>query len=1217
MPRAWPNILGLVNPGLDGIQAFNAQLGMLPGWVVFNRSMAHATQIYSGDDFLQFTNAEVGVICCLEWDHEEGGTIPAPGLVKPYLQRCQTYVEASSGCHVWVIGSEMNTAAKWPLTGHRAESIAPRMHSHQVLEPRYRPNRYPLLCQTPATKIQEGHFPISPGHYVDCYSQVRECIKALPGHEQDLVLVGAVAPWNTDAKDPDNPSGDWIQYFTAIATALPIGQCEGFALHTATLGPNPDLLRSDQKLSFPFGGYSAGFRCFEDFTAAVPPQHRRLPIFITEASQLQPWLDANDSWVFNACELIQDHNRSHVHSPIRCLSLFQWDTDSPWAIRGKSHLVTDIRDTLHMLADRDLKSALCAVVWERVEFPARIVAGQDITVSVTFANATAQRLCCSGDDPVRLAVAFQVVHLQETSEMQASNLRYPLPEDVDVGAVLTCQLKLPSPTEPGEYRILIGIGKTQFVWLAMELDGAFCGYIAIQDPESTESWPETFEAEDESELRFEEQHVSETPRPAAAARPLYAETSPPKKSDTLEKSDALEKLDTHEELDAHEELDTFEVSPQSPARTEVAVWDQPAETALDQVPTPPVKVEVVDLTAFFPARQNEKAVRLLSSLHRFVFIETGLSAHTPLDSQLDHFRELGLEGIPMHYMLENAGPVYQILPLTTVPLSYSRNLAPAIVLGLEGRAQSQVEAKERLLRAVQCSATILQGLSPLGLSQVWEIGMDSVDGKAPFSGLPLDCLAEMQGALHEQWRRLGMVHALELTPIDLPLESPLPNENPTDPDAETELAQERHGSPRDPNLALAGSLTPIEGETPVDDPLPMAPLITPFQPMPLDLDSEAAKGLEHAYRERTSCVVWAAGDTGTAPVAQLRRIHTLQYGDILYHFVIAPDGQIFETRRGSGPDEILQSPDSTALHIGLLGDFRHQFPAEAQTQGCSLLLARLTHGEERAADPDTPKSRPVRIGTEQWWRKEDWQHKVLLQASQLQDRMEEQKEVLAESEQGDGRSAPSPSTQEASFTSFPSEKDGDTSRPVALASPFEYLPLAARAPHIVNKIGAMPSHPRMQFPKRQLAAIRAICIHHSDAPGTVGPEQLTQSLILDHGARDMPLHALPYHFFVHPNGQTDQIATLDAVCHGITGDNEDNEHLISVGLAGKFTDTINPTPDQLKQAGLLLGWLMRKHFLSLDDIKGHKEIDAQESVCPGTEWNQGRTWKDSLFFYID
>ena len=114
---------------------------------------------------------------------------------------------------------------------------------------------------------------------------------------------------------------------------------------------------------------------------------------------------------------------------------------------------------------------------------------------------------------------------------------------------------------------------------------------------------------------------------------------------------------------------------------------------------PPTKFEVYDLTAFFSAGKAEVSKRLLTSLNRIVFVEAGLPASTPMDIYLDHFVELGLEGLPMHFLIENDGLVFQLLPLTTNPLSYSQNWASAMVLGLEGKANSQAEAKEKLHRA--------------------------------------------------------------------------------------------------------------------------------------------------------------------------------------------------------------------------------------------------------------------------------------------------------------------------------------------------------------------------------------------------------------------------------------------------------------------------------------------------------------------------------------
>ena len=1191
MPRTWPNILGLVNLGHDGVEALNSRMGQLPGWVVFNRSMARDRQVYSGDDYSQYTDANVGVICCLEWDQGEGGTIPAPGLIGPFLKRCQSYVEASSGCHVWIVGNEMNAISNWPLTARRTESISIRGDSFQVMDPRYRPDRYPLLVGGPGAEIQEGHFPVSPSYYVECYVQVRECIKGLRGHEQDLVLVGAVAPWNTDAKDAENPSGDWIQYFTAIVSALQGGQCEGFALHTASLGPDPDILQTDQNLSFPFGDHKAGFRCFEDYIAAVPPQHRGLPFFITETSQLQPWLDANDGWVFNACELIQTHNRARTNSPIRCLALYQWGTDSPWSIRNKSYLLSDIRDTLLMLADQSRKSALCEVVWEGSEMPEACVKGESFTTSVTFTNISEHALSCSGDDPARLAVLFQAVDSSDSIAESVPDLRYPLPEDVGVGAAQTCRFVLQAPPTTGAYRLYVGIVSSQFVWSSAGLEGALVCTVSVQ---------ESVDVESVSKPLKNSYEVLTAPSMLSGSGPLSTPNTEPLQpavwTESIEPSEDSE--DTH--LSSFTDGDFKE-----PEILEKVVPDL----------APPTKFEVYDLTAFFSASKAEVSKRLLTSLNRIVFVEAGLPASTPMDIYLDHFVELGLEGLPIHFLIENDGPVFQLLPLTTNPLSYSQNWASAMVLGLEGRANSQAEAKEKLHRAAKFCASILQAQASYGVSSSWEIGLDSVDGEIPFCNLTLEDLEEVGAAMHEQWQLLGMSKSqLTLTPIALLLEA-------KEGDRKREVKEEQPDPYFDGIQGLeavqAADLGPDVSEDASELPAEEAPLWSSFPSgppqEPIDLESDGSSHIEYTYREKTAVFLWATGSRNDVPITQLNRLHELQFGDILYHFVIASDGRVFETHRGPKPDEQLMSPLSEGLHIGLQGDFKQQFPPEAQTKSCILLLARLARKEEQLAAQVNLGTRPVTIGTEHWLYKDDWREKVLHQTSLISEILGAQKEGLSEDTDLSSildtvSSVSEPDDAPAPISQAPGKAWSESGE-----IPAPRTSLSESVPRLFNKIGTMAIHPKVISPKRRLEQINSICIHHTSVPGIVGPEQIAQSLLLDQSAGDSPLHGLPYHFFVHPDGQIDQCVSLEEVCQGT--ENE-NDFAISVALAGKFTDTVNPTPDQLRSAATLISWLMREHFLNIEDIKGHKDIDGEETECPGEEWTQGRAWKESLLHYI-
>ena len=1186
MPRTWPNILGLVNPGPDGVDSLHSQLGMLPGWVVFYRSMARDVQVYSGDDFRSFSDADVGVICCLEWDDSEGGTLPAPGLIKPFLQRCQSYVEASTGCHVWVIGNEMNAVAKWPLSIRRSESIEPEENSLVVLEPRYRKDRYPLLFQSREAEIQEGHFPISPSYYVDCYIQARECIKALPGHEQDLVLVGAVAPWNTDAKDPENPSGDWIRYFKAIASALQGGQCEGFAMHTATLGPDPELLPSDLRLPFPFGSHMAGFRGFEDFIAAIPEQHRRMPVFLTEASQLQPWLDANDGWVFKACTLINDYNRNQTQSPIRCLALFQWGPASPWSMRGKSYLLSDIRDTLQMLADRTLKATLCKVDWDHVVAPERIAVGEEFEIAVTFSNNAEMILHCSGDDPVRFALAFRPDRNETWDVMPGPELRFPLSKNVEIGGQLDLQLHVQAPRIQGEYQLFLGIVKSQFVWTSTELEGAFIGNVSILDPIVMESLLNESEPDDGTgadTLELSDQVI-----------PASAETDSDKLTEVPPVSNESESL--------HDQIGTGE-----------AVQEREAIKEDVAAGTTPMEFDIIDLTAFIPLGTETSPSRLPAALNRIVFAETGLTADTPLDAYLDHFRHLGLEDLPIHFVLENEGPIFQVLSLDAAPLTYSQNLAQALVLGLEGRAMSQIEAKKKLLWAAKVCATILHSQVPFGLSLTWEIGMDSLDGEIPFCGLAQEYLMEVEVAMQEQWEQLGKGYGpLTLNTIDLPLESPLGVGFSTDKEGESEsLVKGSTDSAEGSGVHVEQSLTELEIE---NVPLHSYTLTSTDSNEPVDLESAAAEALGLAYKEKESVTLWAAGEQGNVPVSQLRRIHGLQYGDIVFHFVITTDGKVFETRRGFKPDEKLPMPFKEALHVGLLGDFTSQYPTENQTRSCSLLLARLASGQNQSGEIDSPSSQNVSIGTEKWYSKEDWIQRLLLSSSQLQDQLKAGGKARNDSKVvGDSSEVLPLAGDGDSLVQANALNDGDQGQFAQvgkIASPSH----SEKVPRIVNKIGVLPTHPRMQKTKRQLESIRAICIHHTDAPGIVGPEQLSQSLILDQSNSDLPLHGLPYHFFVHADGQIDQCLALEEVCQSISSN---NEHLISIGLAGKFTGKVNPTMEQLKKTGALVSWLMKEHFLAMDNVRGHKDIDDSETVCPGDEWSQGKSWKETLFHYID
>jgi len=45
----------------------------------------------------------------------------------------------------------------------------------------------------------------------------------------------------------------------------------------------------------------------------------------------------------------------------------------------------------------------------------------------------------------------------------------------------------------------------------------------------------------------------------------------------------------------------------------------------------------------------------------------------------------------------------------------------------------------------------------------------------------------------------------------------------------------------------------------------------------------------------------------------------------------------------------------------------------------------------------------------------------------------------------------------------------------------------------------------------------------------------------------------------------------------------------------------------------LVAWLLQEMQLPLQQVWGHKEFSGNRTTCPGSEWTDGRKWRDRLF----
>ncbi len=351
-------IHGLHDPGGEGNMT---DLGK-PGWVLFTMELGADPNDHGGFDFRPWSDRGFGIIARLNHGYYPNGTIPVSNRYQDFARRVASFVAASQGCKIWIIGNEMNYAMERPRIqgppgfGLPERSLAPEPipappppdqsdPTHHGDPRRFNALRPEVPAYPPraAAEATDQFEVITPERYVRCYRLCRQAIQALAGHTDDQVLTGAVAPWNNQTSYPANPNGDWVKYFQDILAALGPNGCDGFSLHTYTHGTQPDLIDSNQTMNPPFQNRHYQFKAYQDFLAAVPATMRRLPAYITETDEDDPWADVNSGWVLRAYERINDWNQGAGNQQLRALILYRWPRHDRWYIDGKSGVIQDFR----------------------------------------------------------------------------------------------------------------------------------------------------------------------------------------------------------------------------------------------------------------------------------------------------------------------------------------------------------------------------------------------------------------------------------------------------------------------------------------------------------------------------------------------------------------------------------------------------------------------------------------------------------------------------------------------------------------------------------------------------------------------------------------------------------------------------------------------------------------------------------------------------------
>jgi hypothetical protein len=252
------------------------------GWEVRTEELGHNPSHTGGTDY---RGARHSVIARLNNGYYPNGTIPLPEHYEAFAVRVQSFVKNSAGCSHWVIGNEMNREPEWPY----------------------------------------GR-PIYPTDYGRCYTLCRDRIRSLPGHEDDQVIMGAVAPYNNQTAYPGNADGNWIVYFKDTLQAC--GVVDAIAIHAYSDGQHPSSITSNAKMGPPFEHLYSGYRAYRDFAHAIPDGMHHLPLYLTETNpgaRGVPWVDQNMGWTRAAFSEIDAWNNEHPGRDFRCVALYSWD----------------------------------------------------------------------------------------------------------------------------------------------------------------------------------------------------------------------------------------------------------------------------------------------------------------------------------------------------------------------------------------------------------------------------------------------------------------------------------------------------------------------------------------------------------------------------------------------------------------------------------------------------------------------------------------------------------------------------------------------------------------------------------------------------------------------------------------------------------------------------------------------------------------------------
>jgi N-acetyl-anhydromuramyl-L-alanine amidase AmpD len=313
---------------------------------------------------------------------------------------------------------------------------------------------------------------------------------------------------------------------------------------------------------------------------------------------------------------------------------------------------------------------------------------------------------------------------------------------------------------------------------------------------------------------------------------------------------------------------------------------------------------------------------------------------------------------------------------------------------------------------------------------------------------------------------------------------------------------------------------------------------------------------------------------------------------IIYHFVVAADGTVYQTNRLATVSHHASSRNERSVGICFPGDFTDSIPTSAQLESggqlCAWLLGALRLpatailGLREFSHTQSPGN--------QWLSGQRWKDKLL-----------DQVQAAANVHRRD---------QEAFISSLQvriqalQNRVAELEQQPVLPTPVPVTPTqpAISPPRIIDLIDTLARHESKQYNTRPVSEIRYLCVHHSAIPASVKPDKIASYHVK---RRDWP--GIGYHYLIDDDGTIYQGNTVEKISYHAASMNPSS---VGICFLGNFMKE-PPPPAQIQAGAHLAAWLMEKLQIDLGSVKGHRGFI--QTACPGDQWVEGAKWKETLY----